>query len=86
MEAGQAAGEHDEARAGHVRRSPGNLEAVMGGEDAERRDVFPGDMAFGGVVRLLAGQGGGEVPDPERGDRVEGETRLQAVGCLFSPM
>ncbi len=61
MEAGQSAGEHDEARDGHVRRCPGNLEAVMGGEGAECRDVLPGDLAFGRVVQPLAGQEG-EVP------------------------
>ena len=79
MQAGRPAGERNEARDGHVRRSPGSPEAVTGGGDAERRDVFPGDMAFGRADRPPAGQEG-EVPDPERGDRVEGETLLQVVG------
>ena len=81
MEAGQSAGEHDETRDGHVRRCPGNLEAVMVGEGTECRDVLPGDMASGRVVRPLAGQEG-EVPDAERGDGVEGETLLQVIGLV----
>ena len=42
---------------------------------------YPGHMAFGRVVRPFAGQEG-EVPDPERGDRVEGEALLQVVGLV----
>ena len=49
MQAGRPAGERDEARDGHVRRRPGSPEAVTGGEDVERRDVFPGALpAFAG--------------------------------------
>ena len=53
---GVEAGQHDEVGDGHRRRPPGNLEAVMGGEGAERRDVLAGDMLFGGIVRPLAGE------------------------------
>ena len=79
MQAGQPAGERDEARDGHVRRSAGSLEAVVRGEDAERGYVLPGDMTSGRAVRPPAGQEA-EVPDPERGDRAEGEALPQAAG------
>ncbi len=74
-------GEHDEARDSHVGRSAGDLEAVISCEGAERVDGLPGDMPFGRVVRPRSGEAG-EIPDPESGDRIEGETLAQAVSVI----
>ncbi len=53
---------------------------MAGGEGGQRRDVFPGHVQGGRVVGSFAGRGR-EVPDPERGDGVEGEAlpRVAAV-------
>ncbi len=79
FEGWKAAGEHDEARDAHLRRSPGHREAMVGGEDAECLDAVLGDMSAGRVVRPLASQEG-KVPAPGGGDGVEGETPAQFVG------
>ena len=71
MEPCRPAGQHHGTGDGHLRRLPGDPEAVTGGRDTECPDVLTGDMVAGRLVRPRARRLR-QIPYPEGGDGVEG--------------
>ena len=85
VETGQASGQDKEGPDIGIRRSARGCGPETGGEGGQDPGFIRLDIHAGGVVRPFAGQES-EIPDPERGYGVEGQTLAQVVGLVQPPV
>ena len=83
FEGWKAAGQHDEARDGHLRRFPGGPEAMAGGEGTECPDVLPGGI--NASRSLLPGGGDSAVTPPAQATANRAPEADTTRHCVQSP-